>query len=751
MNKPIKYGLYTLAALIALIVGLLAVFALTFDTNKYKPQLVSLVKEQKQRTLTLEGDIKLSFFPKIGIDLGKVVLSERNSPEEFAAVNQLRLHLALLPLLRKEVVVDEIRIDGLRASIIRHRDGATNYNDLIDVKKEEKTAEKKEAMPLELDISGVKITNSTFTWRDEEKGRTFTVSSLDVNTGRLAGTVPSNMDARFRVQGDKPKTDATVHLAAGLAVDLKARRYALMKLGAEVKGEAAGITGLLLTARGDADSDGSTKALSLENFSLSLKGKKGHDDLEMKLDIPRLVWTVDKISSEKIDLRAMFTQPAGRMDMTLEIPALESTPRTFRAATITIDINGNRGDNVVKGNIVTPLNGDLEAKRFEMPAIHGTVGITNPKLPRGSMNISMNGKARLEVAAEKVSLDLTTKVEDGTIISKMGISGFDAPYYTFDVDIDRLDTDRWLPPVPASGLSKALPRTAEAEKPLDLSAIRTLKADGNLRIGQLKSRNFKATKIRVGLKAAGGSMIVSPISASLYSGTANGSLTVNALKTPHVGIRQDLKGVSIGPLMRDVLNKDVLEGNGNVSLDVNGEGDTVAAIKKSIDGKLRIDLRDGAIKGINIPGAIRSAKAKLGVLKGEQTQAATVMEKTDFSEMRATFTIKNGIAHDDLSAKSPLVRLAGTGDIDIGGEKLDYLLKATIVATLEGQGGRELAALRGITVPVRISGPFTEPKVRLDFDAMVGEAVKQKVETVTEEVKKKAGEKLREGLKELFR
>jgi len=98
-----------------------------------------------------------------------------------------------------------------------------------------------------------------------------------------------------------------------------------------------------------------------------------------------------------------------------------------------------------------------------------------------------------------------------------------------------------------------------------------------------------------------------------------------------------------------------------------------------------------------------------------------------------------------------LVRLAGAGNIDIGGEKLDYLLKATIVATLEGQAGKELAALRGVTVPVRISGPFAEPKARLDFNSMVGEAVKQKVKTVTEEVKKKAGETLKERLKGMFR
>ncbi|MFH1640119.1 MAG: hypothetical protein ABIB93_07435 [Chloroflexota bacterium] len=91
------------------------------------------------------------------------------------------------------------------------------------------------------------------------------------------------------------------------------------------------------------------------------------------------------------------------------------------------------------------------------------------------------------------------------------------------------------------------------------------------------------------------------------------------------------------------------------------------------------------VKGdVNSDGA---AKAKLGILKGEQVQPASASEKTDFAEMKALFTIKNGVAKDDLSAKSPVLRLTGTGNIDIGEEKLDYLLKAAIVSTLEGLKG----------------------------------------------------------------
>ena len=133
-------------------------------------------------------------------------------------------------------------------------------------------------------------------------------------------------------------------------------------------------------------------------------------------------------------------------------------------------------------------------------------------------------------------------------------------------------------------------------------------------------------------------------------------------------------------------------------------------------------------------------------------QAANAADRTDFSELKASFQINNGVAHnEDLSAKSPLLRLAGNGDVNVGESAMNYLAKATVVASLEGQGGKELSALKGMTVPVRITGPFAGLKYSLDFNAMASEAVKQKVEQKKEEIKSRLGEELKGGLKGLFK
>ena len=108
MNKLLKYGLYGVLGLFGLVLIAVAIFALTFNPNDYKPMVIDLVKEKKQRTLAIEGDIGLAFWPKLGANLGKVSISEYQSTEVFASVNNVKVALAVLPLLKKELVVDTI-------------------------------------------------------------------------------------------------------------------------------------------------------------------------------------------------------------------------------------------------------------------------------------------------------------------------------------------------------------------------------------------------------------------------------------------------------------------------------------------------------------------------------------------------------------------------------------------------------------------------------------------------------------------
>jgi AsmA protein len=448
------------------------------------------------------------------------------------------------------------------------------------------------------------------------------------------------------------------------------------------------------------------------------------------------------VASDKIKLDAKLQQPDGNLDAVLTLAALTGTAHAFEAQSLALDFKGKQGENALNGKLTSPVKGNLDQLQLALPAIVANLAVANPKLPNGGFKANLSGDAGANIKQENASFNGALRVDDSTIKAKLGMHGFASPAYTFDVDIDRLDADRYLAPKPAK---------AEPEKPLDLSALKTLNATGILRIGSLKFSNVKSSNIRLDLRAANGKLDAAPVSANLYQGALAGSVSVNAT-TSQFAVKQKLANVSVGPLIKDLANKDILEGRGNISLDITAQGATLGAMKKSLNGNASLLLNDGAIKGINIAGALRNAKAKLGTLKGQQTQAANQQEKTDFSELKGSFNIRNGVArNDDLAAKSPLLRLAGNGDIDLGNSSMNYLAKATVVGSLEGQGGAELAALKGVTVPVRVTGPFDTLKYTLDFNALVGEAVKSKVEQKKEEVKTRLQEQLQEGLKGLFR
>jgi AsmA protein len=215
-----------------------------------------------------------------------------------------------------------------------------------------------------------------------------------------------------------------------------------------------------------------------------------------------------------------------------------------------------------------------------------------------------------------------------------------------------------------------------------------------------------------------------------------------------------LSGINLGPLLKDAIGKEPIEGRGNVVLDVTTEGGLMAQLKKNLNGTAQLALRDGAVKGFNISQVIRSAKSRLGELRGgAQAQGGTgaAIDKTDFSELTGSFKIARGVARNsDLRAKSPLLRADGAGDIDIGEDKLDYLVKATVVSTLQGQGGPELQALKGLTVPVRLSGPFSAIAYQVDFSGLATDLVRQQLDSRKNEIKGRVEEQFKGQLKGLF-
>jgi AsmA protein len=580
--KLLKIALWLVFGLVLLAVAAVAFFAMTFDPNKYKDDVERLVKERTGRSLQLKGPLEMAFWPSLGAKVSGVTLSERAADREFLSLASAHASVALMPLLRGEVIVDRVRVAGLKAQIVKDKDGRFNFQDLLEAKPGEKPAAKpapkaEESQPVKFDIAGLNLEQSSLVYRDLASGQEISLSDLNLETGRIAENAQGKID-----------------------------------------------------------------------FSTALK---------------------------------------------------RNTP---------------------------PLDAKL--------ALNGTYSLK----------------------PEAIGVDFNAKLDESTVNGKVGIARAAQMAYDFDLNIDKIDLDRYLA---SSDKKKSAPAGKgqppakpgkEEDAPVDLSGLKGLNAKGQLQIGELQVQGLKLANLKTELRAAGGKAEIGPHSAGLYEGSLAGTLSLDG-NTNRVALKETLTNIAVGPLLRDFAEQDRLEGRGNVSLDVSANGKTVNAIKSALAGGAKVQLRDGAIKGINIGELLRKARSLGSNSEGQ----ADAKEKTDFSELSASFAIKNGVAHnEDLEVKAPLFRIGGAGDIDIGKSTINYVVKATVVATAQGQGGKELEQLAGLTVPVRLSGPLDGMKYQVDYRAAAGDLAKSrvggKVKEGIEKRKDQIEDKVRDRLKGLI-
>lgn len=922
MKKILKYSLFGLGGIIALFLLLVAVIAATFNPNDYKPLIVKLVKEKKERTLNIEGDIKLAFWPKIGANLGKVSISEHKSDKEFASIQSAQVALAVLPLLKKQLVVDTIYIDGATANIIKYKDGTTNFDDLL-------SKDDEESEQIKFDVDGVKVSNSAVTYTDEASGAQYALSKFNLTSGHIALAEPIDLATDFNVKANQPAVNADVKVKGNFLADPENKHFAAKGLDAAITGDLLGGKAVSITAIGDVDAKPETREFLVDSLKLALAGQFSGAKINLDLNAPELIAKKDEVSGKKVTVSLEQDKAGDTFKANLVLADIKGSPKALQSSGISGDISGTQGARSINGKFSSPFQGNLENLIFDLPKLAGNVDIKDPAIPNGAAKVGfalslhadakqekVNSKFNLNVDATKLNGDvavtnfkrpdvkfnisadtldlnkllgsssskpkkaepasdkpadlsalknilldgkinignilydkyrlsglnvnvkadgeklalngLHVKLDDSTIKGNLGISQFARALYTFDIDIDQIDVDRYVGDKAAAADNKAAAKSDD--KPLDLSALKALNADGSLRIGSLKYGKTKASNVRIdlkadgqklslsplaakvddsqvnanigitrfqnpvfsfnlnvdkldadryitksdqpaakssgdtpidlsalkklnasgeakigwlklanvktqnvniGLKAADGVATISPFAANLYQGSMDGSLKVDARTTPSITFKQDMKNIAIGPLLVDAINNDMLDGKGTLNVDVTTLGNSVNALKKALAGKAAVNLADGAIKGIDIPGTIRDIKSKVNLFKDKSSIGADQHKKTDFSELSASFDIKNGVAHnEDLAMKAPILRLGkgdSRGDIDIGNETINYLAKPTVVKSLKGQGGADLDSLAGLTIPVKITGTFSAPKYGMDFAAIGAAAAKSQL------------------------
>ncbi len=920
MHKLLKYIAMGIGGIVLLVLLVAGYFAATFNPNDYKDDIIKLVKEKKERTLHIDGDIKLTFWPKIGADLGKISLSEHQSETEFASVNNVKVALAVMPLLKKQLVVDTVYVDGAKANVIKHKDGKFNFDDLMSKDEEESELFK-------FDIQGVNVSNSEVRYLDETSGAKYSITKFNMESGHIALAEPVDLKTDFTVTANQPEIAANVNLKGNFLVDPETKHFKVKGLDSQIAGDMLGGKNVDIKASGDVDAKPEAMEFLVDDLKLAMNGDFSGAKQGVELIAPAITIQKDEVSSKKVTATITQDKAGDSLKVNMVLADMKGSPKALQSSGITGDLAMVQGKRTVSGKFSSPFSGNIKNLIFDLPKLAGNLDIKDPSLPGGGIkgtfnlgahteikneiaksNFNLNiegvtkldgnidvagfekGSVKFNLNADKLDLNkllakstapeankqaaskpadlsilkgrtvdgklsvgqilydkyhvsglnvaikadgdklslsgLDVKVDDSHIKGNVGISHFAKPLYTFDLDVDQVDLDKYastdaapkqetsnkaldlsaLKALNADGAIRIgklkygktnasninINLKADGEKlnlsplaakiddsqvkgsfgitqfsnpafnfainidkldadryiakgdsnsskgsgdtPVDLSALKKLKASGEANIGWLKLANVKTENVRLGLKAADGVATLSPFAANLYQGSMDGSLKVDARATPSIAFKQNMKSVSIGPLLVDAINNDMLSGSGTVNVDVTTQGNSVNALKKALAGNASLALADGALKGIDIAGSIRDLKNKVNVFKTKEADADK-SKKTDFSELTASFTIKNGVAHnEDLAMKAPILRLAkgdSKGDIDIGNEKLNYLAKPTIVKSLKGQGGADLDSLAGIGIPMKITGTFSSPKYGLDFSAVAsGLAQSQLLEKV---------------------
>ena len=337
-------------------------------------------------------------------------------------------------------------------------------------------------------------------------------------------------------------------------------------------------------------------------------------------------------------------------------------------------------------------------------------------LKRLSLKSSLQGSAQ------------TLKVEDGVLElddSKLRLSTlikeFSKPNVTFELDLDQIDLDRYLP-ASQNEPAKSGDASTQPAKKTDYTPLRKLVIDGKVHIGKLKVKNARVQDIDLKIKGRNGVLNLDPLNMKLYQGTVKSKTTLDVRRnTPATKFNLQMSGVEVRPLLKDLQNKDFLEGNSQAQLALSMRGDSPEKIKQTLSGKGEFSINDGAIVGVDLASMARNIKAAFGqeVRGGERP-------RTDFAELSAPFTLTNGLFNTtNTKLKNPFLRLKAKGKANLVTETLDFRVKPKFVATMEGQGSD--MSRSGVAVPVIVTGTFSSPKFRPDVEAIMKKSLEKEL------------------------
>ena len=667
MGRVLKIIAMLVAAVTALV--LLALIAVGFlvDANDYKDQIAAAVRDSTGRELTLEGDLDLKLFPWVSVAVGRASLgnAEGFGDEPFAEINNARLSVKLLPLFSERVEVGDIELDGVVLRMARDRQGRDNWSDLAaDEPTPEELVELEDAL-------------------DEGPAASLNVSGIDITNAALYfndAQQDSSIELEnlnFRARG----VSADKHFPISLQFDFKGQE---------------------IVASVDASVDA---RLDVEGNTYDVRDG----------DV-RVIGRGDGV-------------PGGEMDISLAFAALAAdlnngTLNLDKAVVALDDLRASgdlQGENLLDGLV---LKGPIRVESFSPQSVLQRFDVD---LQTADENVMQNSSADavMNLSPAGIMFSEVDLVLDDTRLR--GSAGRVSEQIRFDLTADAIDVDRYLPP-PAEGDAAA----ADAEGSLDevdlpLEAIRQVNVRGKFTLQQAKFAGLSFADLVLNVNARNGELRLTP-SANAYGGSYSGNIAIKARANDAVlSLEQDLKNIDMNPLGNDLYQVDKVTGLANAAFKLSASGSNLGEIRRKLNGTMDLNLADGAWEGIDLWHEFRKARA---LFKQEAApEAPAGPPRTPFSAMTATAVVTDGVVrNDDLRAVLPFMVLTGQGNVNLPEEALDFDLVAEVLEKPELANDASVADLGGSRIPLKLSGPLSDPKLRPDFAGLVKEEAKRKIQ-----------------------
>jgi AsmA protein len=383
-----------------------------------------------------------------------------------------------------------------------------------------------------------------------------------------------------------------------------------------------------------------------------------------------------------------------------------------------LQLNGS-----VENLLVAPrVNVTLNVAEFSPRKLMAEIGQALPAAadPRVLERLALTAVVKAEAKAVTLS-GAVLSLDDSKLSFAATATEFSKPNLAFDLNLDHIDIDRYLPPkAPAAAGQPADAKPAAPRRQTDYGPLRTLVLNGTAKIGKLSVNQAKLEDVNLKVTARDGILSLDPFAMKLYQGTVSGKSVVNVKgASPVTDLQLTVDKLQVNPLLKNLAGKDFLEGATRAQIALSMTGDDPARIQQTLNGKGSLDFTDGAIVGVDLAGMVRDVKAGL---RGKVQSGPK--PRTDFSELAVPFTLQNGVFHtSDAAMKSPLLRLSAAGKADLVKESLDFRIDPKLVGTIKGQGDEKDRS--GLGVPIVVTGSFDQPIFLPDVEAMAKDQLKK--------------------------